>query len=768
MQWNLIPGSVLTVGQSLSVGDYLQSPGKTCFLVMQSDGNLCVYAGVDPSHNRGYVWSCRTTSLPQGAYFTIMQSDGNLCVYHGTPSQPGPWVWSWTTTPPPHAQSYFAQLDDHGDLTVHTGTPSAPITTLWGNFGVTPGSRIEHVVVLMLENRGFDTALGFLYTPHDPPAVNVPPLRPGELPFAGLAYQPGKPQTANVDGTIVTRTASRGVAGANSPGFDPGEEFDHVTTQLFGSASLPKPGTPPTMDGFLADFWSVLSSETHPLTNKLQVLETLMNMYAPWDLPNLSRVARTYGVSDAWFSSVPTQTNANRAFSLCGQSAGEVNNGYIGGSWSSLGVDTFTGMNTIFNALSAAGMTDWAIYYNELYPPAAVTNACYTELAFPQIDQAAHAGTRFRTLSTFLDQARTGTLPRFSYIEPRWGGAVLDQQIYVDGNDYHPPVDITHSEQMLEQLCQALTANRTAWNKTLVVIMFDEHGGTYDHVPPPWGATPPWGNASPPPTQESFGFDRYGVRVPNLFLSPYIAGSTVVRSPTATPFDHTSMLAGVLDWCGIDRAHANLGARTVAAPSFWNVLNLPLPRTDDNPFAVVAAPPSATPVHWGQRFFLQSALGAFVTSQTWFNIPGYAAWYPTYGWLGRVALELRAAAIGNGYQAGTEIAAGGPYQVRTSEANQYSSTNNPEWYNSLYVNKGRIGSAVWYGCTDVTADLTQGGWLVHAVSPSSGTLTYGGTVRLESVLYPGHYLYPASGYLYLTTKADATSLWTLLPAPSGG
>src|SRR5262249_11939367 len=157
------------------------------------------------------------------------------------------------------------------------------------------------VVVLMLENRGFDTALGFLYTPGAAPAVNVPPLRPGELPFVGLAFEPGKPQTAIIHNEPITRTASRRVAGANSPGFDPGEESEHVNVQLFHQAASPRPNAPPTMDGFLADFWTVLEAETHPFTDKVQVLESAMNMFAPWDLPNLSRLASTYGVSDAWF-----------------------------------------------------------------------------------------------------------------------------------------------------------------------------------------------------------------------------------------------------------------------------------------------------------------------------------------------------------------------------------------------------------------------------------------------------------------------------------
>lgn len=763
MRWNPISGSVLRAGQHLQTGDYLTSPGGTCFAVQQSDGQLCVYAGADPNHNGGLVWSSTERSDAQGDYVTVMQRDGNLATYHGTATSQGPWLWSWTTTPPPAADDYFAQLDDHGVLTVYTGTPDAPGPALWGNFGVNPGARIEHVVVLMLENRGFDTALGFLYTPDDPPTRNVPALTKGESRFHGLAFEPGKPQTGTVRGVTVTRTPGRGVAGANSPGFDPGEEFEHVNTQLFGDAA---PSAHPTMDGFLLDFGRVVQSETHPATDTVQVLKTLTNCFAPWDLPNLSRLARTYGVSDRWFSSVPTQTNPNRAFSLCGTSADEVNNGDIGGPWNELGVDTFVGVNTIFNTLSKAGMTSWAIYYNELYPPALVTNACYTELAFPEIKRATSARPRFQPLANFLAQARTGTLPRFSYLEPKWGGAVLDQEIHIDGNDYHPPSDVTHSEQMLQQLYQALTANRAAWAKTLVVIMFDEHGGTYDHVPP-GPALPP----NPPPAYVTrFGFDRYGVRVPNLFLSPFIAGGTVVRSPNGpagTPFDHTSMLASLLDWCGIPRDQANLGARTAIAPNFWSVLNLPLPRSTDDAFAVIPAPSVGTRVQWGQRFYLRHAGDKRVVShQTYSGTPGYSGWYPRLSSGDPVAYELRAGEIGDGYQPGVLIPAAGVFQLRSSEYNAvFGRANQPEWYNSLTVGEFRERNAIYLAATDVTAELTEGAWRIHAAP-----LTFGGTARFESVKYPGHYLSAlvGSNYLYLSSKTDASTLWIVEPAPSGG
>ena len=88
-----------------------------------------------------------------------------------------------------------------------------------------------------------------------------------------------------------------------------------------------------------------------------------------------------------------------------------------------------------------------------------------------------------------------------------------------------------------------------SWNETLLIITFDEHGGTYDHVLPPTGAATP--DKASDPGQNGFRFDRFGVRVPTILVSPWIEAGTVFRSNTATPLDHTSILATVRDWLGI-------------------------------------------------------------------------------------------------------------------------------------------------------------------------------------------------------------------------
>ena len=114
----------------------------------------------------------------------------------------------------------------------------------------------------------------------------------------------------------------------------------------------------------------------------------------------------------------------------------------------------------------------------------------------------------------------------------------------------------------------------------LLVITYDEHGGCYDHVPPPFGAVAPDNERADPP----FEFNRYGVRVPAVFVSPYIAAGTVFRSTKKTlegleiPFDHTSVLATLRDWLGIPPALMLPSERIAAAPVFGDIMTLPTPR----------------------------------------------------------------------------------------------------------------------------------------------------------------------------------------------
>jgi len=182
--------------------------------------------------------------------------------------------------------------------------------------------KIKHVVVIMLENRGFDTVLGYLYQPDDKPKQNIPPLKPDELIFNGLSFVDTQAlsNTLVKNGQTIKQSPVPIVRATNSPGWDSGEEYAHVNMQLFGSTT-PSAGQP-EMKGFLQDYSTQCKGD-------VEAIKQIMHMYTPTDLPVLNGLAKAYAVSDMGFSSVPTQTNANRAFSICGTSLGLVDNGFL-------------------------------------------------------------------------------------------------------------------------------------------------------------------------------------------------------------------------------------------------------------------------------------------------------------------------------------------------------------------------------------------------------------------------------------------------------
>jgi phospholipase C len=121
--------------------------------------------------------------------------------------------------------------------------------------------------------------------------------------------------------------------------------------------------------------------------------------------------------------------------------------------------------------------------------------------------------------------------------------------IAIDGNDDHPPTDLAYGQALVGKVYNALVTsgrkyNATTFAKVLLLVVYDEHGGFYDHVPPP---------AAPPPfTDESGLFDRYGVRVPAFLISPWLQPKSV----THMFFDHTSVLKTILEkFCRDPQGH---------------------------------------------------------------------------------------------------------------------------------------------------------------------------------------------------------------------
>jgi phospholipase C len=396
-------------------------------------------------------------------------------------------------------------------------------------------SRIQHIVVLMLENRSFDSMLGFLYTDQG----NKSPL--GQ-PFEGLTGTESNPDSTgkNVPVFKIKPTDKNAYF---TPGADPGEGYSATNSQLFDNVNAP---TPPvaTNKGFVKDFSYTLGWET---TEKWSILpgtveQNIMGIFPPEMLPVLSGLARGYAVCDHWYSSVPTETMPNRAFASAATSQGHMDDK----------TKSFT-VPSIFGLLGQNNL-GWVIYGYDTEP--------LTIQNFPDTVNAdsSHSG----LFKDFQTAAADGTLPPYTFLEPDWAST---------GNSQHPNYDVALGEQLIYDVYYAVY-NGKAWQNTLLIITYDEHGGCYDHVPPPTGAVPP----DDTPGEYGFDFKRFGVRVPAVLVSPLIAPGTVFRVPADTmPLDHTSILKTVEKRWGLPP----LTARDAAAPDLSDVLTLVKARPDD-------------------------------------------------------------------------------------------------------------------------------------------------------------------------------------------
>ena len=613
---------------------------------------------------------------------------------------------------------------------------------------------IKHIVVVMLENRSLDNVLGYLYGPDDLPRKNLPPLKSGENPFQGLLFENTK-ELANdsVPPAPVVRAT-------NTPGWDPGEEYEHVNVQLFGSKSPPEAGAgdvPPVpgMKGFLKDYSSLCTGDA-------EARKQIMRMYTPADLPVLNGLARAYAVSDQWFASVPTQTNANRAFSICGTSLGLVDNGYLTQHWIDykLANDRFDA-DTIWNVLDANGFTDWAIFWEVPYPPSPISFKPYTRNLFPRLEKIGNIEGHFHKLEDFFALARSGKLPAYSYIEPRWGGYLQFPAVSVMGDEYHPPSDTTPGEHLLERLYRALRAS-PCWERTLFVITFDEHGGTYDHVPP-GPATPPSAmrrvdTGKPEPGQYGFTFDRYGVRVPTVLVSPRVEPGTVFRSEGDTPYDHTSVIATVLSWAlpNASRDQWGLGERVKNAPTFEGVLTLDRARSDDA--LAPATPARGTPLRFGDPFYLRHMSGDFVIAAD----SSTRYYYPRLGRSGAVRLDFR---YGTGVVKNQAVV-----QIRTSEYLEPRSSESPYFvsYPAIrnFLGAWKDGHDCYYYSTNDAENYGQQYWKLTLKDGSPGDpLRYGDRVYLSSAFkdYAGQRLMKDGEYL--STAAGIDEWWSIEPDP---
>ncbi len=438
-------------------------------------------------------------------------------------------------------------------------------------------AKVSHIVVLMLENHSFDHMLGWLYDDPDAPLrdQDFDGLRDDfwnpldSLDSNGVAViekVPVKKNGAPIKGTKFIKADPDPSPDFCLPHPDPGEGFKDTNQQLFQTYEVPNDYPPePTNFGFVNNYVNTIVNGTYRIFGgEINDPRTIMTTYTPGQLPVLSKLACEFAVCDHWYASVPSQTLPNRNFFHAATSCGQVNNK----------PQPTCDAPTIYNRLEEAGVS-WTVYVSSPNVPGdknpkdsltedrqhfSLTRLTLTQLHPPSLDG------HFRAIDHFYQDAKCGELPAYSFLEPQYSGH--------GQNDQHPPSDVRPGEQLIADVYNAVRES-PGWEQTLLVITYDEHGGCFDHVPPPGGAAPP--EKGKPPGQFGFAFNRFGVRVPTVLISPYIKPNTVCRPHGWPPFDHTSIIKTVRNRFGLTE---QLTERDGAAPDVSCVLNLLEPRTD--------------------------------------------------------------------------------------------------------------------------------------------------------------------------------------------
>eukprot|EP01040_Poterioochromonas_malhamensis_P004338 gene4338-4651_t len=352
---------------------------------------------------------------------------------------------------------------------------------------------IEHVIILMLENRSFDHMIGFLKKQN--PEIN------GCLPNDAACSNPDKVSAETqtfytVDDTAVYQQAS------------PDHSIHGTTFQIYGKTTDDGPAT---MQGFIESYAARTDSG-----------ESVMKCFSPEHVPVLANLTMEYTLFDGWFVSVPGPTMPNRAYA---------------GSASSHGMGTSNiemiakglPQKTMFRQIEEMGL-DYRIYFEQI-PPLLMFKDLRHKDARP----------RYGSLKKFYQDVQAGDLPQLTWLDPIY---------YNDGlrlaSDQHPDHDVSIGDQLIKDIYEAVR-NGPKWNSTALIITYDEHGGFFDHVPPLDEGVP-----SPDDIEcvddGPFNFDRLGVRVPTIVVSPWVKKGAVIHPPSSTgaQYEHSSFAATIV------------------------------------------------------------------------------------------------------------------------------------------------------------------------------------------------------------------------------
>lgn len=436
-----------------------------------------------------------------------------------------------------------------------------------------PPSPIKKLFVLAMENRSYDHMLGFANLAGPDPVTGAPAKANDFFTDVGPKDLSAAPFiNRKVKGDVVV--TSKGAPFMLEEDDGPPHDFQHIIVQAAGFHDAAGVWQEPNLEGVKNKYpdWhgegfvriAEVDGCPHP--------ELVMKAFEKGEVPVLAGLAAEYAVCDNWFSSLPGPTWPNRMFMHAATS---------GGLHTSPGAPTVAGSavlsgfrfenGTIFDALDDK-CVDWRIFEGDEFPQV---------WALDGMNLNAAKG-RFTDMHEFEEAvADPGFRPQYVFIEPAYGNFVSGT--YHCGNSQHPCDDVTRGEALIKRVYDAIRRS-PHWESSALVITYDEHGGFFDHVEPPIAPPPGDKNTSQSEggfiapfadgTNSDFGFkfDRFGVRVPAVVISPLIPKGTVDH----TRYDHSSIVKTV----GAMFGFGPLTDRDAEAQDFLKLFSLKTPRKD--------------------------------------------------------------------------------------------------------------------------------------------------------------------------------------------
>jgi len=357
---------------------------------------------------------------------------------------------------------------------------------------------LKHIVVLMMENRSFDHILGGLKAKD--PRID------------GLTGNESNLDTTNEPVKVQPKAEFQGQLDP-----DPDHHFAGVDLQLYGGQQGANRVI--NMQGFIQSYYQQQKN--------VEQSHKIMYYFPPEKLPVLTELAQQFAVFNGWFSSIPGPTICNRAFAHYGTSFGQV------------GMNIFEWKGpylSIYERALLAKRSAKIYYYDGPSSTMEIVNLLKNQSKV------------FATFDQFLEDCKSGQLPDYSFVEPNYNDHDGDGGAEV-ASDQHPDHNVQQGEIFMSRVYNEIFDNPELWKSTALLIVYDEHGGIYDHVVPPnctkdaFSAT-----AADTGTAKGFDFDRLGVRVPAILVSPWVAKGTVIPGPAAggRTFEHASIPATVM------------------------------------------------------------------------------------------------------------------------------------------------------------------------------------------------------------------------------